>query len=259
MSRVVMYSGGVSSWGAAKRTVERHGAEGITLLFCDTKTEHPDTYRFLKESARNIGAPLVTLADGRTIWEVFRSVRFLGNSRADPCSRILKREIGNRWLLDNCDPKDTTLVFGLDWTEPPRAEKIVKNQSAWRCEFPLMEPPYLTKIQLREWAVAEGIADQELYRIGAPHANCGGGCVKMGIGGWARVLRTAPEVYSEWERQEEAMRAELGDVSMLTDRRAGARTPMPLKALRARLESGEEVDLFDIGACDCFAGVSNAR
>ena len=39
MKRVCMFSGGVSSWAAAKREAERNGVEGLTLLFADTKEE----------------------------------------------------------------------------------------------------------------------------------------------------------------------------------------------------------------------------
>lgn len=43
-------------------------------------------------------------------------------------------------------------------------------------------------------------------------------------------------------------------VAILTDRTGGDRRPLTLRALRARLEAGETVDLFDIGGCGCFAG-----
>lgn len=43
--RVVMFSGGVGSWAAAKRVAERRGTDGLILLFADTKSEDEDTYR----------------------------------------------------------------------------------------------------------------------------------------------------------------------------------------------------------------------
>ena len=71
MKYVVMYSGGVGSWAAAKRLPP----EDMTLLFADTKIEDEDLYRFLDESAKNVGAPLVKVQDGRTPWEVFKDKR----------------------------------------------------------------------------------------------------------------------------------------------------------------------------------------
>lgn len=52
-----MFSGGAGSWGAAKRTVERHGPDDVLLLFADTLIEDEDLYRYLEEAAANVGAP----------------------------------------------------------------------------------------------------------------------------------------------------------------------------------------------------------
>ena len=61
-TRVGMLSGGEASWAAMKRDAERRGVEGLTLLFTDTKEEDADTYRFLRDSAANVGA---SAGDGR--------------------------------------------------------------------------------------------------------------------------------------------------------------------------------------------------
>lgn len=252
--RVVMLSGGVGSWAAAKRVAEKHGTENLTLLFADTLIEDADTYRFLREGAANVGGELVEIADGRTPWEVFRDVRFLGTSRVDPCSRVLKRDLCDRWLRENRDPTDTVVYVGIDWTEVHRYDRLKARRAddGWIYEAPLCDPPLLSKDELHAWAEREGLRKQRLYVLGMPHANCGGGCVKMGIGGFARLLRAMPERFAEWEANEETMRAQLGDVAILKDRTGGNTKPLPLKALRERLEGGGQVDLFDIGGCGCF-------
>jgi hypothetical protein len=43
----------------------------------DTKVEDPDLWRFLHDSAAEIGVPPTVVPDGRTPFEVFRDVRFL--------------------------------------------------------------------------------------------------------------------------------------------------------------------------------------
>jgi len=48
------------------------------------------------------------------------------------------------------------------------------------------------------------------------------------------------------------MRAQLGDVAILRDRRGGTLAPLSLRSLRQRIERDEPVDLFDIGGCGCF-------
>ena len=111
VQRVVMFSGGVGSWMCAKRVAERHGTDGMTLLFADTNYEDEDLYRFLDEAAANVGVPLTRVSDGRDPWEVFWDVRLIGNSRQAPCSRILKNAQQDRWRDENCDP-ETTICYG---------------------------------------------------------------------------------------------------------------------------------------------------
>jgi 3'-phosphoadenosine 5'-phosphosulfate sulfotransferase (PAPS reductase)/FAD synthetase len=58
---VVMFSGGIGSWAAAKRVAERHGTSTLTLLFTDTLIEDADLYRFLVDAAENVGAKLARI------------------------------------------------------------------------------------------------------------------------------------------------------------------------------------------------------
>jgi Phosphoadenosine phosphosulfate reductase family. len=252
MNHVVMYSGGIGSWAAAKRVAEAHGTEHLTLLFTDTKTEDPDTYRFLRESAANVGGRLVEIAEGRNIWQVFEDERYLGNTRADPCSRILKREMADRWLSVNHTPEGCVVYIGIDWSEIHRWERLAERRKPWIYEAPLCRPPYLTKTQMHQWAEREGLSKQWLYQIGAAHANCGGGCIKMGVGGFTRLYRAAPDRFAQWEHNEQRLRDLLGDVAILRDRSGGETKPLPLKVLRERIEAGYQPDLFAIGGCGCF-------
>lgn len=253
LAQVVMFSGGIGSWAAAKRIAAEHGPAELLLLFCDTKTEDEDTYRFLREAAANVGGRLVEIADGRNIWEVFHDSRYLGNSRADPCSRILKRELANRWLSEQYTPATVTVSVGIDWTEEHRFHRLAKRREPWRYRAPLCEPPYLSRFDLHDWAAREGLEKQRLYRMGAAHANCGGGCVKMGHGGFLRLLSAFPERYAMWEENEERLRAELGEVTILRDRQGGGARPLTLRELRERHQAGDQFDLFAIGGCGCFS------
>lgn len=252
MKHVVMFSGGVGSWAAAKRVAEAHGTHDLTLLFTDTLIEDADTYRFLLDAAANVGAQLVRIADGRTPWKLFADEGFLGNTRVDLCSRVLKRELADKWLAEHFAPEDVTVYVGIDWSEMHRYERLAPRKLPYVYKAPLCDPPYLTKHDLHKWAAREGLRKQRLYVLGMPHANCGGGCVKMGQGGFARLLRADPCRYAEWEENEERLRARLGDVAILRDRRGGTTTPLTLRALRQRIEREEPVDMFDIGGCGCF-------
>lgn len=233
---VVLFSGGIASWAAARRLVDS-GASDVTLLFTDTRTE-------------DIGAPLVKIEDGRDIWQVFRDERMLGNTRIDPCSRILKRDLSKKWLAENAP--DATLVFGYDWTEVHRLDRTRERWAPRPVLAPLTEPPYRLRSELIADMEARGLQAPRLYGLGFSHNNCGGGCVKAGQGHFAHLYRTLPEVYADWERNEQALRDQLGDVSILRDRTGGDTTPLTLAALRERLERSDPIDLWDIGGCACF-------
>lgn len=244
ITHVVMFSGGVGSWAAAKRTVAEHPS--TVLLFADTLIEDADLYRFLDEAAADVGAPLVRIADGRTPWQVFRDRRMLGNSRIAPCSTELKQKPCRRWMEENAP--EATVVVGIDWTEEHRLEPARRGWSPFPVEAPLCDRPYLMKSELLIHLDRAGIARPALYNEGFAHNNCGGGCVRAGAGQFRRLLAGRPKTYAEWERNEEALRQFLGrDVTILRDRSAGAVRPLTLTDLRQRTEFES-----DDGGCGCF-------
>jgi hypothetical protein len=251
---VVMFSGGVGSWAAAKRVAATHGTDDLTLLFTDTRIEDEDNYRFLGEGAANVGGELVMLTEGRTPWEIFRDERILTH-RFDPCSKILKRQQADRWLADNCDPAGTVVYVGIDWSEVHRFDRLRDRRAAdgWRYEAPMCEAPYMDKPAMLAWLRSEGIEPPRLYALGFAHANCGGFCIKAGQGHFANLLRTMPARYAHHEAQEEALRAELGEgAGILRDRTGDESRTVTLREFRERIEAGYQPDLFDIGGCGCF-------
>lgn len=244
---------------AAKRVAERHGTADLVLLFADVG-EHGDNYRFLREAAEWIGGELVVIDNGgRTIWQVFHHERFLGNSRIDPCSKYLKRKPMRAWLEANRDPADTAVYLGFDWTEEHRFVKASRYWDPWRVECPLMWDPILDKAEGMEAMRAAGVEPPLLTRLGFPHANCHGGCVKAGAKQFRKLLETFPDEYARWEWNEEALRARLGNVAILRDRRGGTSRPLPLRELRIRIEAEGRPDLGgaeeEWGACNCFTPV----
>jgi hypothetical protein len=255
-----MFSGGVGSWAAAKRVAERHGTADLTLLFTDTKMEDEDLYRFIDQAAENVGAPLVKIADGRSVWELFFAERMMGNSRADLCSRILKRELADDYLAEHFSPEDTTVHVGIDWSEKHRIDRLAELKRPWRYEAPLCDAPYLTKRDMLRQLKAEGIEPPRLYAMGFAHNNCGGFCVKAGFGHFANLLRTMPERYAFHEAKEQEFRGMVGrdDIAILkrqpnrTKDSPGEYVPVTLRQLRQEIQAGRQVDMFDLGGCGCF-------
>jgi hypothetical protein len=227
----------------------------ITLLFTDTKTEDADLYRFLEEGAVALDLPLVKVADGRDIWEVFRDKRFLGNNRVPVCSRVLKQEASARWVKEWCDPDHTVLHFGIDWTEAHRAERIPKHWEPYAVEFPLLWEPYADKEAADDLLAGFGIEEPRLYKLGAPHNNCGGLCVRAGHAHFKWALGAIPDTYADWEAKEGEMCEFLdADVAILRDRSGGGSRPITLKDFRLKVESEDtgQLDLFEWGGCGCM-------
>jgi hypothetical protein len=252
IKHVVMFSGGVCSWATAKRVVERHGAAGTVLLFADTMMEDEDLYRFIEQAAVNVGAPLVRISDGRTPWKVFEDERLLGNHRFDPCSKILKRQLLDRWHKANCQQSETTLHFGLDWTEEHRLLRLRERKAPWKVEGYMTEPPYMEKYQMIEWLEREGVKAPRLYAMGFHHNNCGGFCIKSGQAQFALLLKAMPERYRFHEENEERLRGILGwKQTIMRDRSGVKTTPLSMKEFRERIEAQLTFDKHDWGGCGC--------
>lgn len=262
---VVMFSSGAGSWAAARRVVDRHGCDHLTLVFCDTKGsndsphagEDEDNYRFLREAACDVGGTLVWLQDGRDVWQVFKDDRMIGNTRTANCSKFLKQRVARRWLDENCDPGQTVVYVGIDWTEVHRLPAITSHYDPWQVDAPLTEPPYLDKADILTALVDRNIVPPRLYAMGFPHANCGGFCVRAGHGQFLRLLQNMPERFAYHEAKEQELRGHLRkDVAILRDRTGGTTKPLTLTAFRQRVQCGLEVDADDIGGCGCFVDVT---
>lgn len=250
-----MFSSGAGSWAAAKRIAERHGCEELTLLFADTMIEDEDNYRFLTEAAANVGGHLEIVAEGRDPWQVFFDVRYLGNTRIDPCSRVLKRELLRKWLEANRDPDETTIYLGFDWSETHRVERAKGYWAPWAVESPLCAAPFLSKADALAWLRSEGVEPPRLYSQGFAHANCGGFCIKGGQAQFATLLRTNPERYRYHEGREQELREYLdADVAIMRDRTGGTVTPLTMREFRSRLERQPELfDQDEHGGCGCMS------
>ena len=269
MKHVVMFSGGIGSWAAAKMVAAKHGTEDLYLVFTDVKGnaesphigEDEDTYRFLEDAARNIGGHYIYLNEGRDIWQVFKDRRFLGNSRQANCSHSLKQKPARDWINNNVDPEDSIIYVGIDWTETHRLPAIVKNYLPYKIVAPLAEPyyyretrMYFDKHELIEWAESEGLTPPRLYSLGFSHNNCGGGCVRAGQGQFKKLLEVMPERFAMWEAKEQEVREYLDkDVAILSEVKNGIKKPLPLIELRRRVEDQPQlVDETDLGGCGCF-------
>lgn len=261
VKHVVMYSSGIGSWAAAKRVVAKHGTKNTILLFADTLIEDEDNYRFLEESAKQLGCQLIRVADGRDPWQVFQDKRWLGNSRVAQCSHLLKQQPCLKWLQEN-DPEHEAIVYvGIDWMESHRLPAIQKHWQPWQVEAPLTEAPYLDKVQLLEWARGEALKPPRMYDYYFAHANCGGFCVRAGKAHFANLLRYFPDRYLHHEEKEQEFQTFLGkEVTILREQVDTVRQPLSLREFRQRVEvKPTQLNLLDWGGCGCFAAVEEVQ
>ena len=251
---VVQFSGGAGSWAAARRVVDRYGPDDVTLLCADTRSEHEDWRAFVDAAAADMGARLVILDGGATIWELAHEQHMIPNTMADFCSRILKREPTAAWLDAHCDKATTIVYLGFDLTEVHRLEATLAHRQGWHCELPLMWEPVTDKADILAELEASALPFPTAYILGLPHNNClKFGCVKGGQAYWERLLRQVPAAFARAEAEEERFRAERGDYAILRDRRGGVTKPLSLRVFRERLQCQPSLfDSTDDGSCACF-------
>lgn len=265
MKHIVNFSGGDCSFWAAHRVIQKHGRENVVLLFADTLIEDEDLYSLNRKAEEILGVKITRVCHGMTPWELFRKKGLIGNNRFPICSVYLKREMLDEWMLQNFEMisrqqnfvmESAVLYIGFDWTEEHRLADIRREKPGWNIEAPMQWDPIWDKCKMRREAEALGLPEQKLYKLGFPHNNCGGRCVRAGISHWVHLYRTLPERYLEWEREEqetmeEFRRRGIEPLTVLKDRRGGVTRNLSLRELRFRIEAGERFASDDWGGCGC--------
>jgi hypothetical protein len=259
MKHIVFYSGGIGSYFAAKRVIDKFGKDDVILLFTDTLIEDEDLYRFIDETSEKLGAKLVKISDGRTPWEVAKDVRYIPNSRIAQCSHFLKQKTAEKYIKENYKPDECTLYLGIDWSEQHRVNAPTKNWAPYRLDFPMIEKPFLSKDEMLKILVEnDGVKIPKLYELGFTHNNCGGFCFRAGVAHFKNLLDKMPDRYLEHEKNEQNLLEYLGrnDISILRRTRKGKKVNITLKELREELEENDSQltfdDQFDFGGCGCF-------
>lgn len=332
---IVMYGGGLTSYEAARRSIERFGHDATEMWFADTRIEDEDLYRFNRDVEEILGKKLILFDQGLDIWGIFKRERFLGNSRIDPCSKFLKRlplrkaleahypllkciscnglwerkeeritvleldhseikvpicqtcvihdptykadvktlkatiekkgndctkaRTGIRKLEDRIEPcskegRFVRVVLGMDIIED--CDRLHRARGYWRPFhnwFPLAEKPFVNKTKIIEQLQDIGIRAPRLYGAGFEHNNCGGFCVKAGMGQMVHLYETLPERYLYHEQKELEFQEFIGsDVTILSQTRKGVRSNLSLRDLRLRVEAGEEFAFSPGLACACL-------
>ena len=257
MQHIVSLSGGSASAVAADRVLKKYGSENVTLWFADTLWEDEDLYRFLDDLEDRWEKQIVRFTDGRNPLQVAEDEKLIPNSLIAPCSHILKQVPFKKFL--NTHEKPLTVHLGLDWSEEHRHAKpkeIYEGIEGVSVDFPLMwEPlPYMgyTKT-IEKW----GIKIPRLYKMGFPHNNCGGRCVRQGASEWIRLMKHFPERFNqvkEWEKVNQTPGTPRENRTILKQTQNGISEPISLAELEKKNETSQ-IDMFvtkgDSYGCFC--------
>lgn len=248
MRRVVVgFSGGVTSAWCAGWALRAYPREEVVLRFHDTKEEHPDTYRFLRDMSGALGLPITERSDGRSVTQVFRDEGYLGNNQNAMCSRILKQEQGDKLRRElQAAGYDVVWIVGMSAKEPRRVERQVALalNGGYSVRFPMIETG-TTKQQAVDWVLSTGVKPSAMY-CWAEHANCIG-CVKGGMAYWQAVAKNAPDVYA----QRVALEEEFGH-GILRGGGEGRAHHLLKDLVHIKLKREVNfVESIDIGSCEC--------
>ena len=244
---VVGFSGGVTSAWCAGWALRNFPRDEVVLLFCDTKEEDPDTYRFLREMATALDMPITERSDGRSVTEVARDHNALPNDRMAFCSEELKQWPANAFIreLQEAGASEIVRVMGFSAKEPDRMQRsaaLCWSQSSFFCDvsirFPLVEDK-ITKQQCWDWcSCTVGVKPPSMYEW-SDHANCPG-CFRGGKAYWLAVKANRPEIFEARKALEiETGNTIMSDCSLVQLERDG------LKRTVNRKES------ITIGPCEC--------
>lgn len=249
---VVGFSGGVTSAWCAGWALRTYPREEVVLLWHDTKEEHPDTYRFLREMATALGMSITERSDGRSVTQVFRDEGLLGNGQNTMCSRILKAEQGMKYVEElKAEGFDEIVkVVGYSAKEPDRVRRMVARafNEGISVRFPVIEDA-IEKQACADWCIAQGVQPSAMY-CWAEHANCLG-CVKGGRAYFLATHEHHPEVFEQRAQLEE----EFGH-TIIRGYHGPRREPEDEVTLRKLLQIGlkrkvGQKEKIEIGACDC--------
>lgn len=242
MSKIIVgFSGGVTSAWCAGWALGKYPKEDLVFLFHDTREEHPDTYRFLREMAAALDVPITERSDGRSVTEVMNDEGAIANNRMAFCSRILKANQRDRFFkeLRTAGDPDITNVLGFSRMEVERVQRASAraDRDGYKVRFPCIEEA-VTKQQCANWCLSLGVRPSRMYEW-SDHANCIG-CVRGGKAYWLAVAKNEPEVFA----QRVAMEKEFGH-TILKDTTLERLIQVGLKRKVNPRES------IEIGPCDC--------
>jgi 3'-phosphoadenosine 5'-phosphosulfate sulfotransferase (PAPS reductase)/FAD synthetase len=252
MARLVCwFSCGATSAVAAKLALmdaERSGQpkSEVNVVYIETRSEHPDNERFLRDIEQWIDLPIQRIGSGTYFdtWDVFRKTRWLVGPKGARCTTELKKLPRRSYQRDG-----DVQVFGFDAGEQKRVTRFIAENPEVTLSVPLVVRG-LSKADCLAILERSGIQLPAMYRLGFQNANCLG-CPKGGMGYWNRIRREFPEVFARMA----AMEREIGASICKKEGPKRKRIPVFLDELDPSAGSDKEI----MGECSVFCSTAEAE
>jgi len=196
---VSWFSAGVSSAVATKMALLKF--DTLKIIYTHIDDQHPDTLRFIKDCEKWFGQEIeINQSPLKNVENALMQSGFVNSPYGAPCTVKLKKRMRQEWELDN--GTNHHYIWGLDFNEQDRAERIAESMPEQFHHFPLIERS-LNKSDVHGMFEKSGIKRPVMYDMGYPNNNCIG-CVKGGMGYWNQIRIDFPEVFKarcEMERK----------------------------------------------------------
>ena len=199
MNRVVSwFSCGAASAVATKLAIDKH--EHVSVVYCDTNSEHEDNKRFMGDCEEWFGCEIEVLRSEKydDTWAVFDKTKYLSGIAGARCTVELKKVLRHKYQR-----ADDVQVLGFDFTEVKRAERFKNNNHEVILEVPLIEHE-ISKKECFDIIKKAGIAIPAMYLLGYKNNNCIG-CVKGQSGYWNKIRVDFPDVFNRMAKVERSL------------------------------------------------------
>jgi len=205
---VVWFSCGAASAVAAKKIVEKYGANNrIMIVNNPIKEEDNDNLRFKEDVSKWIGLPIIDALNkdflNASIIEVFDKRKYVSGVKGAPCTQLLKKQARYEFELTH---EIDWHVLGFTVDEKNRHDRFVKFERS--NVIPILIEERLTKTMCFDILTNAKIKLPEVYKY-LPNANCIG-CVKSSSPTyWNRIRKYYPESFNQRAEQSRRLKCRL--------------------------------------------------